>query len=210
MYKNTPGPDWELIHQHHSQLLPRFINMSVHFLLGTFRHPHIFTLALSTTTGELTFCASTPARGGHSWLHVSDRKLYCTVWGDEPILAAYDLQGEEYPIPRLINTARIDHLSGYVTANAGAVFSASGPQVDALTIDGRTGGFTDGEARQSMSLVGGSCGNTGGEDKGGKLLKGQLAFGGLRHGGHVSISSPGSCVDIGSCFLLNTERRSIT
>ncbi len=154
--------------------------MSIHLLVGTFRHPNIFTLALSTTTGELTFCAATPACGGHSWLHVSGRKLYCTVWSDDPTVAAYQLEGTKYPIPRLINTASIDHLSGYVTANAGAVFSASGPQVDALTLDETTGGFLDGKAKQSISLIGGGV-------NGVQKHEGQMAFGGLRHGGHVSI-----------------------
>jgi hypothetical protein len=156
---------------------------SLYFLLGTFRHPLIYTLSLDTTTGKLACVAETEAVGGHSWLHVSNssRYLYCTVWGGEPRLAAYSIERHNgVPVPRLINESRIAHLSGYVTSNDDAVFSASGPQCDVIDIDPTTGGFASSRSKQQISLLDSVEANGDGKHSG------TLAFGGLRHGGHVS------------------------
>jgi len=161
---------------------------SLHFLVGTFRHPFIYTLSLDTTTGKLRCVAQSEAVGGHSWLHVStsSRQLYCTVWGGEPRLAAYSIESENgVPVPRLINESRIAHLSGYVTSNDGAVFSASGPQCDVVDIDPATGGFASSSSKQQISLLDPEAAANGD----GKHT-GTLAFGGLRNGGHSADLSP--------------------
>jgi hypothetical protein len=58
------------------------------------------------------------------------------------------------------------------------MYSACGPQVDVFLIDEKTGALKQQEAIQSFSLV-----NEEDRHKG----TSQMDFGGLRHGGHVSI-----------------------
>lgn len=128
------------------------------------------------------------AVGGHSWLDLSpDRKtLYTTGWTEPPSVSSYSVQpasaSTPYPTTRLSAKVQSKHLSGYVCSNKKAMYSACGPQVDVFLLDERTGALKGGDqqAEQSFSLVSEEDrhkGNT------------QMDFGGLRHGGHVSMAA---------------------
>jgi hypothetical protein len=173
-------------------------------IVATFRHPYLYSLEFDEndfTENALRVIAINSASGGHSWLHLSKSKdfLYCTGWTDPPSLSAYRLvPGDEWTCPILLNQAYPKYLSGYVTANDRALYSASGPQGDVFSLDPHNGGFTtedEGEDAtigpiQSFSFL---------DDEGRAALErgddvgGIMDFGGLRHGGHVSLSR---CVDI--------------
>lgn len=159
------------------------ISASLHYLfLGTFRHPKLYTLSFDSSTRQLSNLHENDATGGHSWLHVSadGSNLYTTVWSKDPRVAAYRilLSKDGYPVVELVNEAKLTFLSGYVTANEKAVFSASGAQCDVLDIDPATGGFASTEAKQSLSFVADKTVDDGGV----------MDFGGLRNGGHVSLA----------------------
>lgn len=150
-----------------------------HFILGTFRHPYLYSFSFDPQTHVLVLEEKIEAAGGHSWLHLSGNKkyLYATGWTDPPSLAAYricDIKG--FPTVELINTSTLEYTSGYVTSNGRAVFSASGPQGDVFRLDASSGGFRSQFSDQSVRFDGGAVKNE-------KVLD----FGGLRHGGHVRV-----------------------
>lgn len=173
--------------------------MKHHLIVGTFRQPYLYTVEFDTDRAEdaLRATATHKATGGHSWLHLNEAKdtLYCTGWTKPPSLAAYRVaQDGSSTSLALLNQAYPKYLSGYVTANDRALYSASGPQGDVFAIDPHTGAFTtrdDGkedsiEPLRSFSFLG--------DEERAALERGENAggimdFGGLRHGGHVR-SSP--------------------
>jgi len=164
------------------------------FVVGTFRHPLLFTL-LFTPPSTLTIEHTSEAVGGHSWLALSpDHKfLYTTCWTSPPQVAAYDLSSGK-PIP--INTASVATLSGYVTVTADArcLMSVGGPggEVFALEPNGSIG-----KRVQTLHFR-----KTGNENQGQRAGVAHGDFGGLRHGAHsVDISPDGKTAwvaDIGA------------
>lgn len=187
--------------------MPKDSGTTHHLIVGTFRHPYLFTLEFSTDrpSNALKIVSKHSATGGHSWLHLDDAKnvLYCTGWTQPPSLAAYRIQGTGDPSGpislRLLNQAYPKYLSGYVTVDGKALYSASGPQGDVFALNTTTGGFAsekghngrEGEVTadgpiQSFSFL--SPAEQEAIERG-ENIGNIMDFGGLRHGGHVSISS---------------------
>ncbi|KAJ9117003.1 hypothetical protein QFC22_004661 [Naganishia vaughanmartiniae] len=175
-----------------------------HLIVGTFRHPHLFTLQFTTgsTSNALEIIAKHTATGGHSWLHLDKAKkvLYCTGWTQPPSLAAYSVEptgNPSNPISlKLLNQAYPKYLSGYVTVDDKALYSASGPQGDVFALDPETGAFASkyryGQGEEKMTADGPtqsfsflSPAEQEAIDRG-ENIGNIMDFGGLRHGGHVS------------------------
>ncbi|KAJ9122783.1 hypothetical protein QFC24_004214 [Naganishia onofrii] len=188
--------------------MPKDSGTTHHLIVGTFRHPYLFTLEFSTDrpSNALKIVSKHTATGGHSWLHLDDAKkvLYCTGWTQPPSLAAYSLQetgDRSDPISlRLLNQAYPKYLSGYVTVDDKALYSASGPQGDVFALDTTTGGFAaqkghngrEGEVTadgpiQSFSFL--SPAEQEAIERG-ENIGNIMDFGGLRHGGHSADLSP--------------------
>ncbi|KAJ9101803.1 hypothetical protein QFC21_003142 [Naganishia friedmannii] len=178
-----------------------------HLVVGTFRHPYLYTLEFSAgapSSNALKIVSRHSATGGHSWLHLDDAKtvLYCTGWTQPPSLAAYSIEKTGNPSPpislKLLNQAYPKYLSGYVTVDEKALYSASGPQGDVFALDPTTGGF----ASQQLSGERGGELKTNGPIQSFSFLspaeqeaieRGEnsgniMDFGGLRHGGHVGLA----------------------
>jgi carboxy-cis,cis-muconate cyclase len=155
-------------------------------MLGTFRSPYLYTLSFDTKTSKLELLATNDAISGHSWLDVSPdgKSLYTTCWSTPPLVSSYTIippsSDTPYPTVKLSSKIASKHLSGYVCSNKKAMYSACGPQVDVFLLDEKTGALKEQEAVQSFALV-----NESDMHKGNS----QLDFGGLRHGGHVSVYS---------------------
>ncbi|GAB7343887.1 hypothetical protein MBLNU457_1844t1 [Dothideomycetes sp. NU457] len=164
------------------------------FIVGTFRHPLLYTLTF-TPPSTLDIKSSSDATGGHSWLALSpDHKfLYTTCWTSPPQVAAYDLSSDK---PKLINTAPVATLSGYVTVTPDNryLLSVGGPGGEVFAL-GRDGSI--GKCVQTLQLR-----RTGDEDLGQRIGVAHGDFGGLRHGAHsVDISPDGKTAyiaDIGA------------
>lgn len=167
-------------------------------IVGTFRHPHLYSLEFDPQQEQnaLRIVGTHEATGGHSWLHLNDSKdtLYCTGWTKPPSLAAYRLSHSGSSVKlELLNQAYPKYLSGYVTANKLALYSASGPQGDVFALNPDTGAFAtageeDVEPLQSFSFL--SEAERQAIERG-ENIGGIMDFGGLRHGGHVSSSCAG-------------------
>lgn len=166
-------------------------------IVGTFRHPVLYSLEFDPTRGEdaLRVVGTHKATGGHSWLHLNESKdtLYCTGWTKPPSLAAYRLTRSHSLVElELLNQAYPKYLSGYVTANKNALYSASGPQGDVFVLDSSSGAFATSDAKdakdplQSFSFLNDEQREA---VERGENIGGIMDFGGLRHGGHVSHSS---------------------
>jgi len=164
------------------------------FIVGTFRHPLLYTLTF-TPPSTLNIKSSFDAAGGHSWLALSPNHkfLYTTCWTSPPQVAAYDLSSG---VPKLINTAPVATLSGYVTVTPDNryLLSVGGPggEVFALERDGSIG-----RCVQTLQLR-----ETGNENQGQRIGVAHGDFGGLRHGAHsVDICQDGKTAyiaDIGA------------
>ncbi|KAJ9113871.1 hypothetical protein QFC19_000064 [Naganishia cerealis] len=184
-----------------------------HLIVGTFRHPYLYTLEFSRPDSStprqrnaLKILSKLTATGGHSWLHLDPLRgvLYCTGWTQPPSLAAYKIEDTRNPSSplrlRLLNQAYPKYLSGYVTVDQAALYSASGPQGDVFALDPSTGAFasqkgnadTQAETEaagpiQSFSFL--SQAEQEAIDRG-ENVGGIMDFGGLRHGGHSADLSP--------------------
>ncbi|PNS15331.1 hypothetical protein CAC42_2666 [Sphaceloma murrayae] len=164
------------------------------FLVGTFRHPQLYTLHFSPPS-TLTLKSTSTASGGHSWLTLSpdQRYLYTTVWSDPPSIASYRIDSDH--TVALLNTRPVKSLSGYVctTASGSHLISVGGPsgEVFAINKDGSIGELAQELAFRKAEEV------NDGEREG--VAHG--SFGGLRHGSHsVDLSPDGKVVwvaDIG-------------
>jgi hypothetical protein len=165
-----------------------------HLIVGTFRHPHLYSLEFDPTQHEhaLRVVGKHEATGGHSWLHLNESQdtLYCTGWTKPPSLAAYHLthSGSSVKLEPL-NQAYPKYLSGYVTANKHALYSASGPQGDVFALNPDTGAFATAEYKEHVEPLQ-SFSFLDEEERQaverGENVGGIMDFGGLRHGGHVS------------------------
>lgn len=176
-----------------------------HLIVGTFRHPYLFTLEFSAghSSNALKIVSEHAATGGHSWLHLdkANKVLYCTGWTQPPSLAAYSIQqtgNPKDPIAlKLLNQACPKYLSGYVTSDKNALYSASGPQGDVFALNPTTGGFVsqkgqgapDAESSPADGPVQSFSFLSPAEQEAierGENIGNIMDFGGLRHGGHVS------------------------
>lgn len=164
------------------------------FVVGTFRHPLLYTLTFSPPS-SLDIKSSSNAAGGHSWLALSpDHKfLYTTCWTTPPQVAAYDLSSGE---PKLINTAPVATLSGYVTVTPDNryLISVGGPGGEVFAIE------SDGAIGRCIHIL--QFRKEGDENQGQRIGVAHGNFGGLRHGAHsVDISPDGKTAyvaDIGA------------
>lgn len=153
-------------------------------MVAAFRSPQIFTLSFCPLTSETALLAVNDAGCGHSWLDLSENKttLYATDWSTPPSISSFCIipPSSATPFPTIAQRSQApsEHLSGYVCSNDKAVYSACGPQVDVFLLDRKLQSLQSREAAQSLSLVGKS---------GVRACNGEGDFGGLRHGGHVSM-----------------------
>ncbi|KAG8627515.1 hypothetical protein KVT40_004998 [Elsinoe batatas] len=153
------------------------------FLVGTFRHPILYTLHFSPPS-TLSIKSTSEASGGHSWLALSPchKFLYTTVWSDPPSVASYKINADH--TTTLLNTKPVKSLSGYVctTASGSHLISCGGPTGEVFEIE--TDGCL-GKLVQELSFR-----------KAEELNDGERAgvahgsFGGLRHGSHSVDLSP--------------------
>lgn len=195
-------------------------------LVGTFRSPTIYTLALKPTAASSSSSSSvgtdtssippstlsvshkSTAVGGHSWLALSPSKthLYTTCWTSPPSVAAYSVNPTDHSVT-LLNTAPVASLSGYVavTPSGRHLISVGGPTGEVFRLllpDDKVGdGNGDGDGRIGPLTQTLSFRNEGGADDGKRDGVAHGGFGGLRWGAHsVDISPDGKAAyvaDIG-------------
>ncbi|CAO1612924.1 unnamed protein product [Sympodiomycopsis kandeliae] len=133
-----------------------------HLVVGTFTHPSLHVLALSTGSDpSLTVTQNLTASGKHSWLAL-DRwrnRVYATSWTDndaDPCVVGYQLSksGSKFSL-KTLGSQIIDSRSGYVALGpqisssqaAKVLYSVGGPsgEVFALKEDGSFGAAKDNE-----------------------------------------------------------------
>lgn len=157
---------------------------SYELFVGTFRSPKLYTVRFDVGARKLALAATSAALSGHNWLDVAKdgKTLYATCWGTGAArVTCYDIRaGEAGLTPVQATTAPSKFMSGYVVANAKALYSACGPQVDVFELDD-AGKLKSEDAVQSFALVSEDA-----RHKGSSVLD----FGGLRHGGHSADLSP--------------------